>query len=277
LSVRRAPLLAALLAVAACAPSMPPRHSTALPNVQVLAERLPMPGLQRERSIRLYLPPSYAKQPDRRYPVIYMHDAQNLFDDATSFVGEWGVDESLNELARTRGFEAIVVGIDHGGDKRTTELNPWPNERFGQGEGDAYLDFIVHTVKPWIDARWRTRPEAAHTAIVGSSLGALVSHYALLRHAATFGKAGVLSPAYWIAPQIVAATEQAALPGSARLYLYAGTQESDELIHEVEAMHALLDRKGVANALHVQPGGQHNEAAWRAEFALAVIWLFELP
>ena len=236
-----------------------------------------MPGLQRERTIRLYLPPSYTTHPDRRYPVIYMHDAQNLFDDATSFVGDWGVDESLNELARTRGFEAIVVGIDHGGDKRTTELNPWPNERFGAGEGDAYLDFIVHTVKPWIDARWRTQPEAAHTAIVGSSLGALVSHYALLHHADTFGKAGVLSPAYWIAPQIVAATEQAALPGGARLYLYAGTQESDGLIDEVEAMHALLDRKGVANTLHVQPGGKHNEAAWRAEFTRAVIWLFKLP
>ena len=274
--MRRALALAVLLAVAACAPAQVPRTSTAQPNVQVLAERLPMPGLNRERGLRLYLPPSYVEQPDRRYPVIYMHDAQNLFDDATSFVGEWGVDESLNELARTRGFEAIVVGIDHGGAKRRTELNPWPNERFGAGEGEAYLDFLVHTVKPWIDSRYRTRPEAEHTAIVGSSLGALISHAALLRHATTFSKAGVLSPAYWIAPQIIAATESAAWPSGARLYLYAGTRESDGLVGEVEAMHALLDRRGVANTLHMQSGAQHNEAAWRAEFARAVVWLFEL-
>ena len=89
--MHRALCLAALLALAACAPANAPRASTAQANVRVVAERLPMPGLQRERGLRIYLPPSYAMQPDRRYPVIYMHDAQNLFDDATSFAGEWEI------------------------------------------------------------------------------------------------------------------------------------------------------------------------------------------
>src|SRR6185369_7256568 len=106
---------------------------------------------------------------ERRYPVIYMHDGQNLFDDATSYAGEWGVDETLNELARSHGFEAIVVGIDNGQDRRMTELNPWDNPRFGKAEGAAYMSFIVDVVKPYVDARYRTRSDAQSTAIIGSS------------------------------------------------------------------------------------------------------------
>jgi predicted alpha/beta superfamily hydrolase len=134
LTVRAALLLVALLGIAACTSMSAQRPSTALLNVQVLTERLALPGLNRERTLRLYLPPSYATHPDRRYPVIYMHDGQNLFDDASSNTGEWGVDETLNELAARTGFEAIVVGIDHGGDKRGNELIPWshaPGRRRG--------------------------------------------------------------------------------------------------------------------------------------------------
>src|SRR5438093_1271327 len=99
----RISLAALVAALAGCAgPSAPvSRASTAGPGVHVLEQRLAMPGLGRERTLRLYLPPSYEALPDRRYPVIYMHDAQNLFDDATSFAGEWGVDEALDEFART--------------------------------------------------------------------------------------------------------------------------------------------------------------------------------
>src|ERR1700750_1835014 len=112
--------LAALVAslVACGTPPPAPRPSTAGPRVHVLAQRLAMPGLGRDRTLRLYLPPSYESSPDRRYPVIYMHDGQNLFDDATSYAGEWNVDETLDAFARTRGFEAIVVGIDNGGEER---------------------------------------------------------------------------------------------------------------------------------------------------------------
>jgi predicted alpha/beta superfamily hydrolase len=102
------------------------RPSTAGASVQLITPPLHMAGLGRERSIRVYLPPSYGKG-KRRYPVLYMHDGQNLFDDATSFVGEWGVDESMDALAKSQGIEVIVVGIDHGQDKRISELSPWAN------------------------------------------------------------------------------------------------------------------------------------------------------
>ena len=105
------------------------------------------------------------------------------------------MDERLNTLAKSTGFEAIVVGIDHGGDKRLTELNPWPHARTGPGEGDAYIDFIVGVVKPLVDARWRTRADPASTLIGGSSLGALLSHAAIHRHPDVFGRALLFSPA----------------------------------------------------------------------------------
>lgn len=274
---RRHAIALSALSVAACAPRNATRASTAQPNVQVLAEQFTIPALQRERTIRLYLPPSYATQPNKRYPVLYLHDGQNLFDDATGYAGEWGVDETLNALAASTGFEAIVVGIDNGGVKRMNELNPWPHERFGAGEGQAYLDFIVNTLKPAIDARYRTRTDAASTLIGGSSMGGLISHAGIVRHPLVFGKALVFSPAYWTAPDMATLAQQRPLPRSARVYFYAGGQESENMAPLAERMHALVQSQGTATALNIAPDAKHNEAAWRAEFERAMRWLFELP
>jgi predicted alpha/beta superfamily hydrolase len=276
MTTRRRLAILLLAMFAAAAPGAEPAPS-AQPNVRVLAP-LAMPGLARERTLRLYLPPGYAQGGERRYPVIYMHDAQNLFDDATSYAGEWGVDETLNRLARSHGFEAIVVGIDNGQGLRINELSPWPNPRFGRAEGDAYLAFIVDIVKPFIDAHYRTRSDAASTAIIGSSLGGLISHAALLRYPQVFGKAAVFSPSYWFAPQVFDATRAAALPDTTRIYLYIGGGEGDDALPDTRRMHALLAQRLDANHLRlsIAPQAGHNEAAWRAEFGPAIEWLFEL-
>ncbi len=274
---RRHAIALSALSMAACAPRNAVRVSTAHPNVQVLADRFTIPALQRERTIRLYLPPSYATQPNKHFPVLYLHDGQNLFDDTAAYAGEWGVDETLNALAASTGFEAIVVGIDHGGDKRLNELNPWPHERFGAGEGEAYLDFIVNTLKPAIDARYRTRTDAASTLIGGSSMGGLISHAGIVRHPSVFGKALVFSPAYWLAPAMAPLAQQRPLPAGARVYFYAGGKESESMVPLTEDMNALVQGQGTATALRIAPEAQHNEAAWRAEFERAVRWLFELP
>jgi predicted alpha/beta superfamily hydrolase len=246
----------------------------------VLAQRLAMPGLGRERTLRLYLPPSYETAPDKRYPVIYMHDAQNLFDEATSSYGqEWGVDETLDAFARTRGFEAIVVGIDHGGDERLHELAPWPNPKYGPAQGEQYLAFVVDVVKPFIDAHYRTLPDRAHTAIAGSSMGGLESHYALLRHPEVFGKAAIFSPSYWFSDEVYVQTRAHPWPADTRVYFYQGGRESEESLPDVERMLPLLatpDHAVRAITLHVEPEHEHNERAWRAEFPRAVAWLFEL-
>jgi predicted alpha/beta superfamily hydrolase len=191
-------VLAATTAAFAADGANTPKASTALPGVSLLGEPVEMPGLNRKRQLRLYLPPGYATS-NKRYPVLYMHDGQNLFDTTTAYAGEWKVDETLDALAKEGKLELIVVGIDNGAEKRMTELNAWDNPQFGAGENRAYTDFIVKTVKPMIDRQYRTLPDRANTAIMGSSMGGLASHYALAQYPQVFSKAGVFSPAYWTA------------------------------------------------------------------------------
>jgi predicted alpha/beta superfamily hydrolase len=280
LSTLLAAFIVALSAATTAAAAGAARPSTAGPGVHVLAQRLAMPGLGRERTLRLYLPPSYDTAPTRRYPVIYMHDAQNLFDDATSYAGEWGVDETLDDFARTRGFEAIVVGIDNGGEERLHELSPWTNPKYGTAQGEQYMAFVVDVVKPFIDAHYRTQPGRDSTAIIGSSMGGLISHYALLRYPQVFGKAAVFSPSYWYSAEVYAQTKAHPWPRGTRAYFYIGGREDEESVPDVDRMVALLGTQDHAPGdvkVHVEPAAEHNEHAWRAEFPRAVAWLFELP
>lgn len=249
--------------------------STAQPNVQVLPTPFSIPGLNRQRTVRIYLPPSYS-QTQARYPVVYMHDGQNLFDAATAYAGEWGVDETLNDMAQRQRFEAIVVGIDNGREKRMNELNPYDHDKFGRGEGHAYLDFLVNTLKPWVDSHYRTQLGRANTAVVGSSMGGVISHAAIVYHPKVFGLAGVLSPAYWTAPALFDEVRLRPLPADARVYLSMGELEGPEALGDVTDMAELLGRQAAAVTLHKVPGAQHNEAAWRAEFGPMLNWLFQL-
>lgn len=270
-------LLQALGVSAADTPATPnQRAHTASPNVQVLPEPLTLPGLDRQRTIRIYLPPGYAAS-KQRFPVLYMHDGQNLFDEATSFLGEWGVDETLDALAKTRGFKLIVVGIDNGGEHRIHELSPWDSAKYGRGEGRQYMGFIVDVVKPYMDRHYRTRPDRANTAIMGSSLGGLISHYAIYEYPQVFSKAAILSPAYWYAPPVFDFTAAHALSTDARIYLYAGGKEGEEMLPDFKRMTLLIRSQGIKEkniSIRIDPDAQHNEAAWRREFPQAVSWLF---
>lgn len=268
--------------LAACSqPLQAPRPPSAGPGVQVLATTFVITGLNRPRTVRLYLPPSYTSATDKRYPVIYMHDGQNLFDDATSYAGEWGVDETLDAMASSQGFEAIVVGLDNGGEHRMQELNPFDHPRFGPGEGEAYLAFMVETLKPWIDGLYRTLPDPAHTAIIGSSMGGLISDYAIHRYPAVFGRAGIVSPAYWTAAPAVYDYAQAhPLAPGARIYLSMGGREGGSMVPDAERMRPLLAAQRPepgAVTWHLVPEAEHNEAAWRRELPLILAALFELP
>lgn len=253
------------------------RASTAQPNVHVLPAPFSMPGLNRERIVRLYLPPGYERSRER-YPVLYMHDGQNLFDEATAYAGKkWGVDEALNRLARERNLRVIVVGIDNGGADRIHELNAWDNPAYGKGEGAKYMAFIVEVLKPWIDAHYRTLPDRRHTAIMGSSMGGLISSYAVSHYARVFGSAGIFSPAYWMAPQVFSDTEKHPPPRDERIYFYAGGSESELMVPDMKRMVTVLRSTGLPASnldVHVDPVGRHNEEAWRAEFPRAVRWLF---
>jgi predicted alpha/beta superfamily hydrolase len=272
-------LLAATLAAPALSADKPaesPKASTALPGVSLLGSPIEMPGLERKRQLRLYLPPDYATS-GKRYPVLYMHDGQNLFDAATAYAGEWKVDETLDALAKEGKLELIVVGIDNGQEKRMTELNAWDNPKFGKGEGREYTDFIVKTVKPMIDQNYRTLPDRAHTAIMGSSMGGLASHYALAQYPEVFSKAGVFSPAYWTAQPSFAFVAAKPVPKDARVFLLMGGKEGPQMNADVKRMAEVVQKTGhpAANTvLKIVPQAEHNEAFWAGELREALLWMF---
>jgi predicted alpha/beta superfamily hydrolase len=251
-----------------------PRHSTAGKNVHVIDTAFYIPQLKRHRRVWIYLPESYATS-GKKYPVMYMHDGQNIFDDATSGFGEWGVDEALDTLGPQHG-EMIVVGIDHGGVKRINEYSPYDMEKYGKGEGDLYVDFLVKTLKPFIDKHYRTKKDGDHTFTAGSSMGGLISFYAILKYPKVFGGAGVFSPAFWITPQLMNINPSQAKKVKGKIYFYAGGQESETMVQDM--MHVFGEMRKNSKAKMetvIRAEGKHNEPTWRAEFPLFYKWLMQ--
>ncbi|MCW5582116.1 MAG: alpha/beta hydrolase, partial [Luteimonas sp.] len=279
--MRRIPLplrIVALLLACVSLPLVaaePARLSTAGPGVRVFTPPLRMPMSGFARRLRVYLPPGYAEG-TRRYPVLYMFDGQNLFDDATSYAGEWGVDEAMDRLAREDGLAVIVVGIDHGNALRIHELIPYANPRFLPNGGAAFIDDVVHAIKPFVEANYRTLPGPQHTAVFGSSLGGLSADYAIHRYPRVFGMAGVFSPSYWVSGEAITVAARERLPAGSRVYLFIGGREGPDAVRQVEDMARVLGmHPGAAKvALRVEPDAAHNEAAWREAFPRAVRWLF---
>lgn len=248
------------------------KHSTANKHVHVLSNEFYMPQLDRKRRIWIYLPESY-QHSNKTYPVLYMHDGQNVFDEATSFSGEWGVDESLDTLGKET-KECIVVAIDNGGDKRINEYCPYDMEKYGKGEGDQYVDFLVQTLKPHIDSHFRTKKDREHTYIAGSSMGGLISLYAILKYPNVFGGAGVFSPAIWVGPKI---KEDAAKKGSkvkGKIFFYAGKEEGERMVPDMLEVFEVLNKTSSAKLETViRTDGKHSEANWRKEFPQFYKWL----
>ena len=216
------------------------------------------------RDILVYLPASYDKT-DKPYPVLYMHDGQNLFDPTTSFAGEWGVDTALAKAPR-KGRRAIVVGIPNAGIERIREYSPFVDLRIGGGMGDAYLDWLEGTVKPLVDQRYRTIPGPEGTGIGGSSLGGLISLYAFFREPARYGFAAALSPALWFGDGEIFRFVESAPYVRGRIYLDVGTREGEGTLANARQMRDLLVAKGYQRGKDVMwvedKGGVHNEASW---------------
>lgn len=258
--------------------------STASKNVTIISEAFNIPQLNRKRRVWIYLPPDY-KTSNEEYSVVYMHDGQNLFDAKTSGYGEWNVDETLDKLFKDN-LKIIVVGVDHGDSKRLDEYSPWTNAKYGGGEGEAYVDFLVNTLKPYIDTNYNTKKDRNNTAIFGSSMGGLISHYAALKYPNVFGKAGVYSPAFWFAPEVNAFTKKHANLQNTKMYFLAGGKEGtntsrteiSQTVTDMNSIISILKNNGFAEKniqSKVVPEGKHNEALWSTNFAEAITWLFE--
>jgi predicted alpha/beta superfamily hydrolase len=232
--------------------------------------------LSHVREITVYVPPSLASgresDPVRRYPVIYFHDGQNMFDSHTSYVGEWQADETLEVLAE-EGIEVIAVGIPNAGEERLDEYSPWSGrtgyrERRSAGTGDAYLKWLVEDIKPLVDRSFPTRLDRAATGTMGSSLGGLISLYAGVKYPDLFGFIGAMSPSVrWHNSKIMELYE--AWPASRqrpRIYMDMGGREWRGAFAEVRELREVLEQRGWVEGVdlrHVEDRyGRHHEEHW---------------
>ena len=233
------------------------------------------PQLKNTRKLRIYLPPSYQENAAKRYPVLYMHDGQNLFDAKTAAYGvEWGIDETVNRLVATGVMdEVIVVGIDNT-PERIAEYTPCCDPKYGGGKLDGYQAFVVDTVKPYIDKTYRTLAGNQNTAVMGSSLGGIASVAMGQRRPDVFSKAGGVSSSFWWNGGDMVSQPAARVP--VKFYLDAGAR--DDGLAETTQMRDAMHRQGYkadADLMFVaDPNGSHNEKSWAARVEKPLVWFF---
>ncbi|MGH9970345.1 MAG: alpha/beta hydrolase [Pyrinomonadaceae bacterium] len=245
--------------------------------------------LNNDRDVLVYLPPGYEAAKRKRYSVLYLHDGQNLFDGATSFIPgqEWRVDEAAESLTSQGKIEPlIIVGIYNTGKDRVNEYTPAQDEKFkAGGKADLYGRMLVEELKPFIDATYRTRKDADHTGLGGSSLGGLVSLYLGLKYSNVFGRLAVVSPSVWFAnKQIVRYVEALPKKPSLRIWLDMGTkegrdkEEAGKTLDDVRLLKDTLEKKGWKPEKDLKyfeaEGAEHNERAWAARVESILLFLF---
>jgi predicted alpha/beta superfamily hydrolase len=228
-------------------------------------------ALENDRDILVYLPPGYAQQTDRRYPVLYLHDGQNVFDAATSFAGEWQADETAERLIAEKKIEPLIICAIANNKDRMAEYTPWADAKHGGGNGDAYARFIVEEVKPLIDSTYRTRTTREDTAVGGSSLGGLISLHIATKYPDRFGKIAALSPALWWSNSAML-HETISLPPHTKIWLDAGSEEGQGVVDAVRKMGDSLHGQDVK--VSIIDGARHNEAAWAKRFDQVLLFLF---
>lgn len=244
--------------------------------------------LTNDRDVIVYLPPSYDSS-NARYPVIYLNDGQNLFDGATSFIAgkEWRVDETVETLIAARKIEPlIVVGVYNAGKERINEYTPAEDPKYKSGgKADLYGRMLVEELKPFIDRTYRTRGDAKHTGLGGSSLGGIVSLYLALKYPNTFGRVAVVSPSVWFANQhIVSFVETLSKKPAVQIWLDVGTnegqkpEEARQTVSGVRVLRQTLIKKGWRLGRDLgyleAEGAQHDEAAWALRVEPILKFLF---
>lgn len=232
--------------------------------------------LSSDRDVLVYLPPGYEANKKQRYAVLYLHDGQNLFDGATSFIkgAEWRVDETAQGLMTSKAIEPlIIVGVYNAGKDRIDEYTPTADAKYKGGKADLYGRMLVEELKPFIDSEYRTLRDAKHTALGGSSLGGLVSLYLALKYPKVFGRVAVVSPSVWwdnkmIVREVKALKKRPRL----RIWLDTGTKEGRDKAEAAETAAAARElrdalvakgwKEGADLKYFEAEGAEHNERAW---------------
>jgi len=245
-------------------------------------EQFPSRFLRNQRDLIVYLPPDYDDHSERHFPVLYLHDGQNLFDGATSFIPgmDWHVGQTADDCIRSgRVAPLIIVGIYNAGKQRLSEYTPTRAPKLGGGRANRYAKFLLEEVQPMVKANYRILSGSENTGIGGSSLGGLVSLYLGLRQPNVFGRIAALSPSVWWNQRIILRFAEAApVYPAPRIWLDIGTREGPRIVDDVERFRDVLLRKGwqLGRDLSYQrvEGAEHNEAAWAARVGPFLEFLF---
>ncbi|HPH90700.1 MAG TPA: alpha/beta hydrolase-fold protein [Ferruginibacter sp.] len=253
---------------------------TASKNVQLAEAAFELPRLKKFRHIWVYLPPGYDKN-KKHYPVMYIHDGQNVFDEYFAPFGEWGVDECLDSLIAAGQPGCIVVAIENGQMDRMSEYNPyqftWKTEKDSfafEPKADDYLLDIIDNLKPFIDKKYRTSSSKENTIITGSSMGGLISYYAAVKYPAVFGKAGIFSPAFWTASGIDSLTDTSGRQLSGKYFFYMGGKEGGTYVDDMKRICDKVGKNSSASIYSViDPEAEHKEKYWRQWFAEFYKWI----
>ena len=242
--------------------------------------------LHQTQTVIIYLPPSYWTQPERRFPVFYAHDGNNLFDPATAFMGrEWRLDETLERLFENkRRPELIVVGIYNTTERfedytwHASQYNGYPCG----GQGPAFARFVAEELKPWVDGYYRTLPEAHFSGLMGSSLGAISSFYIGMAYPQLFSKLALMSPTvYWAQHQIL--KDSLHFPRGFQIWIDIGTEEgqnpdTEETVSSTLALVHALEAQGYARdynlIYYVDWFAGHDEIAWGKRVEKPLQFLF---
>ncbi len=247
-----------------------------LPKVELISDQFEMPQLGKKRRVWALLPHDYETSTET-YPVMYLHDAQNLFNEQAKY-GNWEIDKKLAVMSEYKIGKIIVVAVEHAEQDRIKEYNVGKTV-LGAGDGKKYIRFITETLKPYIDKRYRTKPEQEFTGIGGSSMGGLVSIFAGIMYPEVYGKLMIFSPSLWVVPKINFSELDFFEPHDMKIYLYAGGDESATMVRHVKRFQKNMTENSelerhIRIKLSINMFGKHTETFWSDEFPKAIEWLF---
>lgn len=248
------------------------------PIVEVISEEFYIPQLDRYRKVWALLPYDYYIS-DKKYPVLYLQDAQNLFNEGSAY-GNWEIDKKLSILAEYGRGDVIVIAVEHGSEDRIKEYI-FDNDNVANGsEGKKYIRFVTDTLKPFIDEHYRTKKDRENTGIGGSSLGALISLYSGFLYPEVYSKLLIFSPSLWIEPNNNFPMMSFRVPFKTKIYLYGGEKEGSKMVKRIQVFENYLKRWEKKNLFdfefktNINPDGEHSEFYWSQEFPRAIEWLF---
>ncbi|MCJ8153985.1 alpha/beta hydrolase-fold protein [Chryseobacterium sp. SSA4.19] len=248
------------------------------PIAEIISEEFYIPQLERSRKVWALLPYDYYIS-DKHYPVLYLQDAQNLFNEGSGY-GNWEIDRKLSVLAEYGRGDVIIIAIEHGSEDRIKEYI-FDNDHVANGsEGKKYIRFITDTLKPFVDQNYRTKRDRENTGIGGSSLGALISIYSGFLYPEVYSKLLIFSPSLWVEPNNNFPMMNFRTPFNIKIYLYGGEQEGSKMVKRIHVFEQYLKRWEKKNLFDfefrtsINPEGTHSEFYWSQEFPRAIEWLF---